>query len=70
MKIRYFKALQQVNACTGTDGLTRFTYGIFNTLGEAVRVRNTIMKLGFRDAWTPPVDENRCGNARSVTGIK
>ncbi|MHC1707815.1 MAG: hypothetical protein AB9842_09870 [Bacteroidales bacterium] len=61
MKIRYFKALQQVNACSGRDGLTRFTFGVFNTLDEAQKAKDKIKKLGFPDAWTPPIDENRCG---------
>ncbi|MBE7441432.1 MAG: PD40 domain-containing protein [Flavobacteriales bacterium] len=36
------------------DGITRFTQGLFNTLGEAEVLRQQIIKSGQKDAWITP----------------
>jgi len=36
------------------DGITRFTQGLFTTLGEAEMLRQRIIKSGQKDAWVTP----------------
>jgi|GEM_PF-3011520 len=60
MRIRYFSRLKQVRLCTGTDGMNRFLFGEYPSLDEARLVRDKLVELGYRDAWIPLIDENRC----------
>ena len=36
------------------DGITRFTQGVFNTIGTAEELRQKIIKSGQKDAWITP----------------
>ncbi len=62
MKIRYFSRLKQVRLCTGLDGMNRFLFGQYPSLDEARLVRDKLVELGYRDAWIPLIDENRCSS--------
>jgi hypothetical protein len=59
MKINSFSVLYGVKECTGTDGLKRFIIGEFKTREQAEALKQEIIKLGYTDAWIPPIDENR-----------
>ncbi|MEI7594558.1 MAG: hypothetical protein WCK02_02340 [Bacteroidota bacterium] len=59
MQISSFNVLYGVKACTGKDALKRFIIGEFDNKEDAVKMKEEIIQLGFTDAWTPIIDENR-----------
>ena len=59
MQISSFNVLYGVKVCTGKDGLKRFIIGEFDNKEDAARMKEEIIQLGFIDAWTPIIDENR-----------
>ncbi len=60
MKINYFRNVGQVRLCNGDDGILRFIFGEFSTLEEAEKVKAKLVEIGYKDAWIPEIDENRC----------
>jgi hypothetical protein len=60
MKIGYFKNLRQVRICNGDDGIQRFVFGHFSTQEDAEKVRAKLVEMGYKDAWIPEIDANRC----------
>ncbi len=60
MKINYFRNVGQIRLCNGDDGLLRFIFGEFSTLEEAEKVRQKLIEIGYKDAWVPEIDANRC----------
>lgn len=59
MKLSSFNVLFGIKECTGKDGLKRYIIGEFADKKEAVLLKEEIILLGFTDAWTPVIDENR-----------
>ncbi len=60
MKIKYFANLRQVRICNGPDGILRFIFGEFTTMEDAEKVRAKLVEIGYKDAWIPEIDANRC----------
>ncbi|MCX6271725.1 MAG: hypothetical protein NTU44_10990 [Bacteroidetes bacterium] len=42
--------------------MTRFIFGEYSSMEEAIKVKDKLVEMGYKDAWVPMIDENRCGN--------
>ena len=62
MKVKYFNKITEKLVCFSSDGLPRFYAGVFATRDEAAIYRDELVSLGYSDAWTPLIDENRCND--------